>query len=654
MSMNYYLVIMVLFLAAFMVFPADAELLPMVKQWQPETGTLNVHQVAIQTADAALEPEADLLREWLGGAGVSQASADAPAAAVIRLKLAALDLPVRASDYRESLLDQGYELKIGKDEIHVSGRTQVGVHYGIQTLRQFFTQDAGAVPLGTIRDWPDLSVRMIMLDMARQMEHPDYYRRVIEFCARYKMNALHLHLTDDEYSCLYHEDYTSIMHYQAFRAEQIRDLVEYAGRYHIELIPEIESLGHSRLFIRHPEAGRILHQASDKRSVHAIPGYTNVLCPASPQAHAYIQKMYALCAELFPSATLHIGFDEVNMTGCERCQKKWPEKPAQELFLDHLQCCTEYAQHLGKKVGVWDDMFRRVWTFDMEVLKAKLPPEQVVIYNWLYYDNLKTEVPARYKAAGYDVIGCPALMSSHHMVYSDPIRLGNVRKFALIAHDNDLQGLDTTVWLPQRYLSDAMWPGFAYAAQQSWAGGANDDQDVFSAYLRDYHGSAEGEKYAKIWQDLAAVRWFRNDIVLSCWHNEKTLAQAAEEAGKNGPVYQGYLEMLTDVRRRLAEITPTVTRQQTQWQTFEQSLGVMEWSVRRMLAAPDIHEKKSGYEDKLNQIRQDGQDIMEWIIADWDRNRFADDLPGKNLAFGAPEGHILFLVKRSQGFPQKE
>src|SRR5207244_3621796 len=57
---------------------------------------------------------------------------------------------------------------------------------------------------------PDFALRMIMLDMARQNENFDYYRRVIDFCARYKINAILLHLTDDQTAALYEPRYPEL------------------------------------------------------------------------------------------------------------------------------------------------------------------------------------------------------------------------------------------------------------------------------------------------------------------------------------------------------------------------------------------------------------------------------------------------------------
>ncbi len=618
--------------------------LPSVKEWQPKPGTLSLQKVICYCSDG-MDREIANLHDILHQAQIEVVNAAENTEIItISLECKELDLPVPDGDYRDNVLNQGYELEITEKNIRISARRPAGVFYGIQTLRQFIENDREKLPCGLIRDWPDLSVRMIMLDLARQMEHPDYIRRVIDFCARYKINALHLHLTDDQFSCLYHEDYPWLMHPHALQSHQVKELVDYAGNFHIEVIPEIESLGHCRSFIRHPQAGDILHQTKAK-SLHAIPGYSNVLCPASPLTDVYLDAMYKRCAELFPSPSLHIGCDEVHLAGCTRCETQWPGLSPEKQFMQHLQHCIALAAKHGKKAVIWNDMFWRSWrgnklNFDIASIVEDIPPSSVVIYDWHYY-KIPTEITTQFKSMGYDVIGCPALMASGYMIYPSPERLKNVQEFARVARENNLMGLNTTIWLPQRYLTDSMWPGIAYSAAQSWAGSNTKNAEFFTAYLSDYHRSDRGNIYNSIWKDLGDVGWTRSNIVAACWHDEASLKNAAKLAQKYRAAYEDYLKTMNDIRRRIADMTPAISDHKTEWQAFDHALGVYAWTIEQTLAAPQIAQKKPGYQETLQKLNQGCLQAITWVTEDWDRNRFADDIMGKDDVGSVGGQHLL-------------
>ena len=110
-------------------------------------------------------------------------------------------LSVDAED--SELSEEGYELNIGNELISIQAGTAAGCFYGVQTLLQTLpaagSQDTPLViASGTIRDFPEFSYRGAMLDVSRHFFHVDEVKRFIDFLAAYKMNVLHLHLSDDQ------------------------------------------------------------------------------------------------------------------------------------------------------------------------------------------------------------------------------------------------------------------------------------------------------------------------------------------------------------------------------------------------------------------------------------------------------------------------
>lgn len=595
--------------------------IPFVKKLSVRPGSLDLERVTITSSDDALANEVSLLRERLDLPALSTGDSGPS----IRLEIADVDLPVRSSAYAQSIRDQGYRLRVGEDGVLIQGRTAAGVFYGMQTLLQLI-DEAGRVPLVEISDWPDLAFRGVMVDPARANENADYYERLIRFCGRYKINRLHLHLTDDQNVCLYHEDYPSLLHPHAWRPDQLATLVQLAKRHHIEVIPEIESLGHARVFLRHPEFREILHQTTKDKpagswSGTSVPGYTNVLCPASDKAHEYLASMYARTAQVFPYPEIHVGCDEVDMTTCARCNSKSPGITHAEWFARHVVSCRDLAAAHGRRTALWGDML-----LQHREIVDRIPTEGTVIYDWHYRPTVTGDSVAFFKKRGFEVVGCPALVCYPYMILPSGGNFENIRRFAEIARVQDILGIDTTIWIPTRYLSDVLWPGMAYAAGQSWAGGNWDEVAFYRGFLADFFGSPEGEAFAQAWTRLGKIDWRLQQFKTSCWFDAETLAVARQQAdGPAGDSARRYLAELEGVRKALAGLRQSVSRNQNAWQAIEQSVDILAYTLEHFLASAEV--QKGGEWDyaRLRGLDACCVEAIGWIEADWDRSRFADD-----------------------------
>jgi len=544
------------------------------------------------------------------------------------LELTPITLPVRPSKYRQEIERQGYRLRVAKEEILVQSQSPAGVFYGLQTLLQLVDAQ-GCVPGVEILDWPDQALRMIMVDPARQNENEDYYKRVVHFCARYKLNALHIHLTDDQTSCLYHEDYPALMHPQAWRPARIKDLVTFARRYHVELIPEIESLGHSSMFKRHPDYKNILHQRNkeDTRDFwwfSDVPGYNNVLCPASEEALTYLDKMYERTAQAFPSAYLHVGCDEVVMSRCARCEGKFGKISDEEWFLKHLLRCQELVSAQGRKMALWGDMLLKYPS-----IAEGLPREETLIFDWHYNPDVSAESVSFFQEKGFEVVACPALICMPRMVIPDERNYLNIQYFAEIARKQDLLGIDTTIWFPTRCLSDALWVGVAYAAVQSWAGSNWDEMAFYRDFGSAYFGFSEREQLGKAWKDLSRIVLHTNEFVASCWSNKEDLEQAQKMAPEQEQEIQEKLEKLGEIREELSRIGTNVQDHSVEWKAIETSAAVLTYSMEHLLASRKVRIEDEWNTALVRDLDESCIEVLKRIEADWDRNRYTDD-PNKD------------------------
>ena len=176
-------------------------------------------------------------------------------------KMPASGIYLSVGESGDELGEEGYVLSIGKKVINISAKSVAGCFYGIQTLLQ--TIPAGEttvlpmeIATGTIRDFPEYGYRGAMLDVARHFFSVEDVKRFIDFLATYKMNVLHLHLSDDQGWRIEIKSWPKLTEIGGstevgggeggfYTQEQYTEIVKYAQERNIMIIPEIDMPGHT-------------------------------------------------------------------------------------------------------------------------------------------------------------------------------------------------------------------------------------------------------------------------------------------------------------------------------------------------------------------------------------------------------------------------
>ena len=240
--------------------------------------------------------------------------------------------------------DEAYTLTVNAKGVNISGKTSRGVFWGLMTLDQILrgsgTKDCvDAIPQLTIKDAPRTHVRELMVDPARTFIPYEDLKAFVPEMARYKLNALHLHLVDDQAWRIEIKKYPQLTAqassrwgmddmlapYKGFYTqEQMRDLVEFAARYHVEIVPEIEMPGHEVAAISVFPA-LTCHQR--QVPVRTTCGVSNeLLCPGNEFTYEFLGNVFKELADIFPSKYIHLGGDEAGnpaldcWTDCPKCQ----------------------------------------------------------------------------------------------------------------------------------------------------------------------------------------------------------------------------------------------------------------------------------------------------------------------------------------------
>ncbi|MFD5575348.1 beta-N-acetylhexosaminidase, partial [Streptomyces cadmiisoli] len=176
--------------------------------------------------------------------------------------------------------DEGYRLESGPTGVTLTARTPAGLFHAGQTLRQLVpVAGPGTVPGGTVTDRPRFAYRGAMVDIARHHFSVEQVKRYVDQLVQYKVNTLHLHLTDDQgwrIEIKRHPRLTEVggwrprsrwghrasplwnetPHGGYYTQDDIREIVAYAAERHVRVVPEIDLPGHSQAAIAaYPELG---------------------------------------------------------------------------------------------------------------------------------------------------------------------------------------------------------------------------------------------------------------------------------------------------------------------------------------------------------------------------------------------------------------
>lgn len=322
--------------------------------------------------------------------------------------------------------EEGYELVVAYNKIIISGKSAKGVFYAIQTLRQLMppTIESGttletelSIPAVVIKDEPRFAYRGMMLDVSRHFFPVSFVKKYIDLIALHKMNTLHWHLTEDQAWRIEIKKYPRLTEVGAFRngtiighhpgtandqevyggfytQEEVKDIVAYASKQHVTIIPEIEMPGHGAAAIAaypylscFPEEpttvfndmmsdkGRELQKSGTHKIVQETWGVMDdVFCGGKESTFAFLQDVLDEVIPLFPSKYVHIGGDEspkANWERCPNCQariKKEKLSDEHELQSYFVQRMEKYINGKGKQIIGWD-----------EILEGGLAPNATVM-----------------------------------------------------------------------------------------------------------------------------------------------------------------------------------------------------------------------------------------------------------------------------------
>jgi hexosaminidase len=253
-----------------------------------------------------------------------------------------------------SLGEEGYELSITTDSVQLSASRPAGLFYGVQTLRQLLpTYASGTVslPALSIRDIPRFAWRGAMLDVARHFFGVEDVKRYIDLISHYKMNRLHLHLSDDQGWRIEIKSWPRLTETGGstqvggekggfYTQEQYKEIVEYARSRYVTIVPEIDTPGHTN--------AALASYAELNSSEEAPQLYTDTqvgfssLWINSEITYKFLNDVIRELTALTPGPYIHIGGDEARSTPEE--DYKYFIKRVQEIVASHGKTAVGWSE----------------------------------------------------------------------------------------------------------------------------------------------------------------------------------------------------------------------------------------------------------------------------------------------------------------------
>lgn len=300
---------------------------------------------------------------------------------------------------------EGYKLQITPEKVLLTGGSEAGVFYGIQTIHKALPilkdgKVAAALPAGTVTDFPRFRYRGFMIDVGRHFFPVSYLKQMIDLMALHNINYFHWHLTEDQGWRIEIKKYPKLTeigskrdstiidwetkkfdgkpHSGFYTQDEAREIVRYAADRFITVVPEIDLPGHTTAALAsYPELGCT---GGPYKVLCSFGVFPDVLCAGNDQTLQFTKDVLDEIMDIFPSEYIHIGGDECPKSRwekCPKCQAKIKELGIKALpkHSKENQLQTYFMSELEKEINAHG---RRMLGWD-EILEGGLTPNSTIM-----------------------------------------------------------------------------------------------------------------------------------------------------------------------------------------------------------------------------------------------------------------------------------
>ena len=375
--------------------------------------------------------------------------------------------------------DEGYVIvPVDPLGVAVIAETSAGLFYGAQTVKQLIRGSGKDMVLlaPIIRDWPALPHRGLSDDWSRgPLPNMDFLKREIRTLAAYKINIFSPYF---EHTFAYASSPVAAFPGGAITPDEARELVAYAAKYHITVIPEQESFGHLHNVLKFEQfssLGETAHGA--------------VLAPGDPATLPLIANWFSELAKVFPGPYAHIGADETFELGLGRTRDTVKQQGLGAVYIDFLRQIHATLAPNHKQLLFWGDI-----AVNSPELVSTLPKDMIAV-PWRYDAEPDfTPLIQPFTKAGLETWVAPGVSNWNRLYPNNNEALGNIRAFVRDGQKLGAKGILNTVWNDDgEGIFDENWFGVLFGAAAGWQQGESSEDSFVASFGMAFHRDPTGK-----------------------------------------------------------------------------------------------------------------------------------------------------------------
>ncbi len=422
---------------------------------------------------------ADDLADALRARHISVTAAGSVRVSFARVETAAAKSLLRQHSIEMSadMREEGYAIVPDAHGIVVIASTASGIFYGAQTVKQLVTVSGATARLerATIRDWPAMRYRGFHDDLSRgPVPTLEFQKKQLRTLAAYKVNVYSPYF---EHTLLYPSNPLIAPPGGAMTPDQVRELVAYAGRYHIDVIPEQEAFGHLHHMLKY-----------ELYSSLAETPHGHVLAPGQAGSLPLIRQFFSAIDSLFPSRFIHLGADETFELGRGQTAERVRTEGIGTVYLDFLKQIEAALRPTGKRFLFWGDVAMN----HPDLVKTL--PKSLVAVAWTYNpDTSFARFIVPFRNAGMETWVAPGVNNWNRVYPDNALALPNIQGFIRDGQRLGATGALNTSWDDDgEALFNQTWYGALFGAAASWQSGESSIEDFASSFGRVFHNDTTG------------------------------------------------------------------------------------------------------------------------------------------------------------------
>ena len=458
------------------LLPAPRELVR-VEPARPFDATITFPNLRTEADRVAAREFVDAMRERglraeLGGTRGWPVALHREGSAEARDVLRRLGVP-----FDSAMRGEGYVLAVGADGAVVVAASDAGAFYALQTLKQLFTGTGprARVTPALIRDWPAFRWRGTQDDLSRgPVPTLAYQKAQVRRMAQFKLNVL----------MLYFEHTLALAAYPtiappggAMSREDVRELVEYAARFHVTVIPHQQTFGHLHHVLKQELFAPLAETA-----------HGHVLAPAQPGSLDFARTAFAEIDSLFPTPFRHLGADETFDLGKGQTRAAVDSAGLGAVYVDYLTRITDAVRQPGRRYLFWGDI-----AMNSAALVPTLPKDLIAVA-WEYsarrgFDRFLKP----YRDAGMETWVAPGVSSWNRVWPNYAVALPNIQGFAREGQAGGATGFLNTTWDDNGdAIFEQTWYGVLFGAAAAWQPGEASIERFEQTFGLLFHGDTTG------------------------------------------------------------------------------------------------------------------------------------------------------------------